>query len=186
MEKKIPKSFTLETERFVLRIPNSSDIPHIYSATQYEGFNDGMLWEPPKDMEELVAPLKRHIKAWEKESAYCFTIVRRGTDQLVGRISIRPTSKTQVWNVGFWTHPEFQHQGIMTESLASVLGFGFEQLFAIRIEASYALWNKASEKVLKRNGMKFVEYIEQGFQKRGKWVEENLYAIDKEDWMKHF
>jgi ribosomal-protein-alanine N-acetyltransferase len=30
--------------------------------------------------------------------------------------------------------------------------------------------------------MKFVRYIPQGFQKHGKWVEENLLAIERKDW----
>ena len=73
----------------------------------------------------------------------------------------------------------------MTESLGAVLAFGFGELAAIRIEARHALWNHASEKVLKKNGFQFVRYLPQGFQKRGEWVEENLLAIDKKDYPSH-
>jgi len=181
---KIPKTQILKTPGFLLRIPNTSDIPHVYSATKYKGFNDGMLWNPPEKEEELIRPLERNIEAWEKGEGYSFTIVKKETDKLLGRISIRKTKEKDVWDVGFWTHPESQRQGVMTEALAVVINFGFEELSASRIEACHALWNKASEKVLKRNGMKFVCYIEKGFQKHGKWVEENKLAIDKENWTK--
>lgn len=87
-----------------------------------------------------------------------------------------------IWNIGFWTHPESQRQGIMTESVHAILRFGFEELLATRIEACHAIWNKASEKVLERNGMKFVRYIPQGFKKKGQWIDENLLAINKEEW----
>ena len=63
----------------------------------------------------------------------------------------------QVWNVGFWTHPDSQSQGIMTEVLSGILKFGFEDLSAVRIEACHVIWNKASEKVLKKNGFEYFQ-----------------------------
>ena len=49
---------------------------------------------------------------------------------------------------------------------------------------SHALWNKASEKVLLRNGMIFERYVAEGFKKNGEWVEENLLVINREQWNK--
>ena len=71
----------------------------------------------------------------------------------------------------------------MTESVKAIL-VGFETLGAEKIEAYHALWNDQSERVLKRVGMEFIEYIPQGFMKKGKWVEENKLAITKEEWNK--
>ena len=182
MKIEIPKSYFIETKRFKLRIPEMEDIPYIFSATRFEGFNDGMLWEPPDTIEELTAPLNRSIQSWESCKAFSFTIVKKGSTELLGRIGIRQTNIEHVWNVGFWTHPESQKKGVMTEALQGVLKFGFEELSAERIEACHAIWNKASEKVLKRNGMRFIRYIEKGFKKKGEWVDENLLAINKEEW----
>jgi len=72
----------------------------------------------------------------------------------------------------------------MRKALQRVLAFRFSSLSANCIEACYALWNKGSEKVLQRNGMTFEKYIEKGFEKNGKWVEENLLAIEKGNWLK--
>ena len=141
-----------------------------------------MQWDPPGSMDELVGPLQRAHAAWEKGEAYQFTIEDKETDAFLGRISIRITEEADVWNVGFWTHPEQQNKGVMTEALQGLLKFGFEQLEASRIEACHAIWNKASEKVLKKNGMAFVRYLEQGFLKQGKWVEENELAIERQTW----
>ena len=135
------------------------------------------------NQEELLKPLENNIKSWEEGKSYCFTIERKEERKLLGRISIKKTEEA-IWDVGFWTHPKVQNKGIMTESLEMVLKFGFEKLLAKRIEACYAIWNKASEKVLKRNGMKFVKYLEKGFKKDGKWVEENNFAITREEWNK--
>ena len=69
----------------------------------------------------------------------------------------------------------------MSEALKAIIDFGFIRLEADEIEACHALWNKASEKVLQRNGMTFLEYIEKGFQKNGAWVPENLLEIRRAD-----
>jgi len=178
----VPKTYKIETENYILRMPNEADIPLVFSATRYKGFNDGMLWNPPQTQEELLAPLKRNIKSWEASEAYTFTIVRKGENQLLGRISIRKTTEKETWDVGFWTHPLAQNQGVMTEGLEGVLRFGFENLQAKRIEACHAIWNIGSEKVLQKNGFKFVKLIAKGFKKEGKWIAENMLAISIEEW----
>jgi [ribosomal protein S5]-alanine N-acetyltransferase len=81
-------------------------------------------------------------------------------------------------------HPEQQGKGYMTESAKAILELGFTILDAEKIEAFHALWNKKSEKVLKSVGMNFIEYIPQGFIKKGEWVKENKLGITKEEWNK--
>lgn len=179
---KIPKTYTIKTERLLLRIPSKDDIPYIFSATRFAGFNDGMQWNPPAKAEDLLAPLERNLQAWESGEGFSFTITKQGNSALIGRISIRKTTATNVWNIGFWTHPNTQNQGIMTEAVRAILQFGFDVLKAIRIEACYATWNKASEKVMLKNGMKPIRFIEKGFLKNGEWVRENLLAIGLDNW----
>ncbi|MTB51962.1 GNAT family N-acetyltransferase [Lewinella sp. W8] len=180
----LPTSFYLTTPRLRLRIPHAKDIPRVFSATRHAGFNDGMQWEPPTAIEELRAPHERGVLAWKNGEAYGFTVAGKTTDELLGRISIRPTEEKEVWNVGFWTHPEVQGQGIMSEALTAVLDFGFTQLRATRIEAAYATWNTASEKVLRRAGFHFVQRVEEGLFKHGAWVPENVVSISRSEWRK--
>ncbi|TBR57915.1 hypothetical protein B4U84_18315 [Westiellopsis prolifica IICB1] len=179
---KILRTYRINTERCILRCVCEQDIPYVFSATRFKGFNNGMLWEAPQSIEELNEPLKRSLQAWDSGSAYTFTIESVNKGIFLGRISIRKDETEGVWNIGFWTHPEHQRQGYMTEAAKAIIEFGFTVLNAIRIEACHALWNIGSEKVLTRIGMKFVRHIEHGFQKDGKWVEENLLAIKIEDW----
>lgn len=179
---KIPKNFTLQTNRFQLRCPKMKDIPVIFSASQYKGFTDGMLWFPPTQQEDLIPTIENGINAWETGDAYSFCVTHQKNDTLIARIGIRKTNTVNVWSIGFWTHPEQQKKGIMTEVLKAVLQFGFEQLNAIKIEASYAYWNKASEKVLLSSGMRFVERIKNGFKKNNLAVDEVVMAIEQENW----
>jgi [ribosomal protein S5]-alanine N-acetyltransferase len=183
MKQVIPTDFTIETARCILRCPSEDDIPHVFAATRFVGFNDGMLWEAPANIDELYKPLQDNLLAWEAGNVFAFTITATHSKIFLGRIGIRRSEQMNIWNIGFWTHPEQQRQGYMTESAKSLMEFGFDRLGAIRIEASHALWNKASQRVLEKIGMKFIEYIPQGFQKQGKWIEENKMGITKEEWL---
>ncbi|MCB0613405.1 MAG: GNAT family N-acetyltransferase [Lewinellaceae bacterium] len=179
----LPETTTIHTENYRLRIPDESDIDFVFSATRYAGFNDGMQWEAPESREELFSPLEKSREAWAKGEAYSFTIESAGpTWTRLGRISIRKTEEKEVWNIGFWTHPEFQGKGIMTEAVGAILGFGFTKLKAVKISSSYATWNKASEKVLIHNGFKFVKHIEKGLKKQNGWVSENELALTASQW----
>lgn len=178
----ISKTLKLETERLLLRIPTLEDIPTIFSATRYKGFNDGMLWNPPENEAACIEPYYNGIKAWESGRGYGFSIDDKVKNVFMGRISIRKEKEADSWSIGFWMHPMYQGKGYTSEAVKAIIAFGFNQLQAKRIEAAYALWNKASEKVLKKNGFVFREFLEKGFQKNGVWVAENLMGIDYVEW----
>jgi ribosomal-protein-alanine N-acetyltransferase len=167
------------TRRCRLRAPDSADIPHTFSATRYSGFNDGMSWDPPVSEDELHAPLEQNLEARQANSAFAFTIEKKEDRTFVGRIVIRQTSTQDLWNIGYWTHPEHQRNGFMTEAAQTVIDFGFSVLGAKAIEARLAPWNQPSRRVLERIGMVEVEYIAQGFQKHGAWVPEFRMLIER-------
>jgi [ribosomal protein S5]-alanine N-acetyltransferase len=175
----IPQDFTIETARCRLRRPSVADLPAIFEATQVPRFHDGMESEPPERIEDLHAALSENSLAWDEG----FTIADLESNQLLGRIGIHRNQRLGVWNLGFWTHPEHQKQGYMTEAVIAIVGFGFDRLEASYIEASYALWNKSSQRVLEKAGLKFIGYMPHAFQKRGRWIEANKVRITYQQWV---
>jgi [ribosomal protein S5]-alanine N-acetyltransferase len=183
MEKNIPQDLTIETARCRLRRPSVEDLPAIFEATQFPRFHDGMESEPPKTIEDLYEPLRENSLAWEAGRLFSFTIADLSSNNLLGRIGIHKNQRLGIWNLGFWTHPEHQRQGYMTEAVIAIIEFGFDRLDAAQIEASYALWNKSSQRVLEKVGLKFVGYIPHAFQKRGRWIEANKMRITQQEWL---
>jgi [ribosomal protein S5]-alanine N-acetyltransferase len=179
----IPQDFTIETARCRLRRPTVEDLPAIFEATQVPKFHDGMESEPPETIDELHAALGENSLAWDEGRLFSFTIADLDSDRLLGRIGIHRNQRLGVWNLGFWTHPEHQRQGYMTESVIAILAFGFDRLEASYIEASYALWNKSSQRVLEKAGLKFIGYMPHGFQKRGRWIESNKMRLTHQQWL---
>ncbi len=169
----LPLTHVIDTPRCRLRAPAEADIPHIFDATRFKGFNDGMTWDPPETPAELHVFLAKTLQAWREGKAFTFRITRRPDDIFLGSIAIRQVTRPGVWDIGYWTHPNHQRCGYMRESARAILSFGFDVLGATAIEACYATWNQASQRVLETIGMTFVEHVPHGFMKNGAWVAEN-------------
>jgi hypothetical protein len=121
------------------------------------------------------------LEAWKVGSAFAFTIEKKEDRTFVGRIAIRLMSTLDLSNIGYWTHPEHQKKGFMTEAAQAVVEFGFSVLGAKGIEARHATWNIPSRVLLERIGMVEVEYLPQGFQKQGAWVPEYRMLIERKE-----
>jgi [ribosomal protein S5]-alanine N-acetyltransferase len=183
MIKVISQDFSIETARCLLRCSSVDDIPAIFEATRVPEFHQGMESEAPETIEQLYEALTENSLAWAAGRLFSFTIADLASNNLLGRIGIHKNTRLGVWNLGFWTHPEHQSKGYMTEAVTAIIGFGFERLDAAQIEASYALWNKSSQRVMEKSGMKFVGYMPHAFQKRGRWIEANKMRITRQEWL---
>ncbi len=183
LEQAISLDLTIETSRCRLRHSTVEDLPAIFEATTSPRFHAGMDSEAPARLEDLYEPLQENLLAWQEGKLYSFTIAARDSDNLLGRIGINKNRREGIWNLGFWTHPAHQGKGYMTESVIAIVSFGFERLDATQIEASYALWNKSSKRVLEKVGMRFVGYIPHAFRKRGRWIEANKMRITRQEWL---
>lgn len=172
---------TISSTRLILRRFSKADIPFVFSASRHEGFCDGMRWDPPQTEQDLLAPYEANAEAWQSGTAYTFTIEGLSTREPIGRVSIRYQSGS-IWDIGFWTHPLHQGRGFMTEAVRALTDFGFQSLHASEIQAAHATWNHASRRVLEKSGFQFIRHVPEGFLKHGRWVEENLCSITREQW----
>ena len=59
--------------------------------------------------------------------------------------------------VGYDLNPNFQKKGIMSESLKSVVNFGFIELYIERIDAFTHIQNEKSKNLLVKNGFNISE-----------------------------
>src|SRR5882762_8095971 len=96
----IPLNFSIDTSRLRLRAVSEEDVPFVWSATRYTGFNDGMRWDPPIDPAELIEITQCNLAAWQEGLVYAFTIESRRTGKPVGRLAIRLEDTPHVWYVG--------------------------------------------------------------------------------------
>lgn len=179
----LPRSYTIDTPRCLLRVPGEDDLKPVFDATRTAGFNDGLLWDPSAHINDLRGVMLRQHEYWDRGESYTFSIVLRETGEFVGRIAIRMSDAPGQWIVGYFTLPKHQGKGYMREALAAVIRLGFETLGIETIIANSATWNDRSIRLLEAAGMKHVGVNPRGFMKRGKWVAENRLAIDRATWL---
>lgn len=177
----IPLDLCLETPRCLLGCVSDDDLDHVWTATRYPGFNDGMRWNPPKVKSEISAWTQRNLATWLNNREYVFTIRSRSDNSFIGRVAIRREEES-VWSIGFWVHPGRWGQGFATEASRAIIDFGFERLAAKKIVAAHALWNGASKRVMQKLGLKYVRDNSRGFKKDHEWVAEAEYEIDRDSW----
>lgn len=170
----------LNTERLRLRIPDESDLTHVFEATRKPGFNDGMLWDPPATIEELREPLERSRRSWQNAESYHFTIERGG--EFVGRISLRPGEGEGVLDTGYWTHPKAQGQGFMKEALRALVDLAFAKMGAQAVTACYATWNEPSRRVLEAVSFRTVAIVPGAFVKGDRISDEAHARLERQTW----
>jgi len=173
----VPINTILSTERLRLRAPVLSDVEFVWSASRFEGFNDGMTWDPPRNKIELVDITKRNIREWKEGSSFTYTSELKNTNAPIGRVGIRHTTCSTVWNIGFWVHPDHWGQGYAFEAALVVLDFGFSVLHASKIVTAHAIWNTRSKRVIEKLGFQFTGENPCGFMKHDKPVAEYEYEI---------
>lgn len=165
------------TSRCRLRCPSEADTPHVWSASQTPGFNDGVAWPAPKDQNELRERLHRGWEAWEAGRVYGWTAERRADGAFLGRIDIRREPEPDHWSIGFWIHPTHQGNGYAVEIAAAMIEFGFRELEAEVISAAHEPWNSASAKVLERIGMTVIGATPGTFRSQGELVDLIEYEV---------
>lgn len=173
----VPLDKVLTTKRLSLRIVNLDDIDLVWQATQFQGFNDGLTWDPPKSPDDLVPITNRNVQNWKDGCEYTFTVIHTTDQTPIGRVGFRKLVDSDIWNLGYWIHPDYWGNGYATEAAKAVLDFGLEELGINTVQTGHATWNNASKRVIEKLGFKYTGTTPAGFYKNGKPVPEHKYEI---------
>lgn len=82
--------------------------------------------------------------------------------------------------LGYWLAESYWGKGIMTKAVKLVTEFGFNKLKFVRIYARIFIFNKASVRVLKKNGYKLEGILEKDIKKKDKFIDNYIFAKIKE------
>ncbi len=120
----------------------------------------------------------RSNKEWLSGNSFVFTITHSSLGLGIGRSVIRRDRSPNVWNIGYWIHPDHWGQGYATEASAAILEFGKTELSAAKITVAHAVDNTASQRVIEKLGFVRTGFNPSGFIKKGKPIPEYEYVIN--------
>ena len=145
----------LETERLVLRRLHLADAESLFailSDEQVARFYDDEAFTEISQAREQIEAWARGYDEWR---VIRWGIVQRGTEKIIGTCGYYGFHR---WHgrgsLGYELARPYWRQGIMTEALAAIIGFGFREVGLNRIQAVLMPGNEASEKLLEKLGFR--------------------------------
>lgn len=86
-------------------------------------------------------------------------------------------------NLGYWMAADHARKGIMSQAVAAILPFVFDELQLNRINAACLPDNLASRRVLEKNGFREEGYAENYLQIDGSWRDHVLFALTRQRYL---
>ncbi len=180
-ERKMP---VLETGRLVLRPFNLSDSSDLQRLAGDFAVADTTAAIPhPYPDGAAEAWINTHKDEFINNKMLALAVTLKEDGGLAGCVSILDIDKaSNSGELGYWIGKDFWGQGYCTEASSALIKYGFEEMNLNRIQAKHLARNPASGKVMQKLGMKQEGYLRQAFVKWGRYEDDVLYAILREDW----
>ena len=168
----------LSTPRLILRALQLSDLDDLYEYASDPGIDRYVPWEHYKNIEEARENLNEFLAEYEQDGLGAWGIEHRADKKLIGIINTSiPHPINRRVEMGYTISRAYWGQGLATEAVQALIGFGFEKMKLVRIEAVVLPENLASARVLEKSGMQF-EGLLHGYQVwRNKPCDLRMYAI---------
>ena len=171
----------IETERTLLRPIALKDNQQVFNYRSDSETNKYQNWIPKclNEVDEFIAKMPNSIN--QPKTWYQFVIVEKETKNVIGDIGIHFIDDYQS-EIGCTLSKHKQGKGVATETLHAVITYLFKALNKHRIIASIAPENTGSIKLVKRLGFRKEGHFRKSILTDGKWVDDIVYAILKEEW----
>ena len=155
---------SIETDRFVLRVPRSTDGSAVHDAVadvidQLRICPGSWPWA---NQEQSVAVSTAHCERarenFERQKKWNLFVFDRKTEQVVGDAEFHTIhAELNMWELGFWTRTSQQRQGTMTEALTALVEWMKQNNPGIEILTKHDINNVASIKLVEKLGFKPVD-----------------------------
>jgi len=170
----------LVTERLTLR-----------RITKEDAFRTFKLRSNLDAMRYIARPIANTIndalalhKKWDDglktNSSIMWGICLENDPELIGNIGFHKIDKENYRaEIGYMLFPEFWNQGIMSETMAIVLDYGFKQMGLHSIEAHIDPENKQSSSLLAKFNFQKEGYFKENFFFNGEFLDTEIYSLIK-------
>jgi len=154
----------LETERLLLRpvrLEDAEQVQRLFPQWEVVKYLNAVVpWPFPEDEVEMYYR-ERSLPAVERGEEWHWTIRLKGEpERIIGAISLHLNREI---NRGFWIAPDWRGRGLMTEAVAEVTRFWFEDLEQPVLRTKKAVANAASRAISVREGMRRVRETEDDY-----------------------
>jgi len=170
----------IETNRLILRAIEASDAQGIFELDSDPEVHRYLGEKPIKSIEEAKAIVKYIQKQYEENGVARWAIIDKMTNEFVGWSGLKyekeVRSEMDYYDLGYRLKKKFWGRGIATETALESLKYGFQTINLKEIYAGAHIENIASNNVLQKAGLKFIETFEYDKEPH------HWYKINKNEW----
>ena len=148
------------TPRLRLRAFTLEDAQPLYNILQQENILQYFPTTQPPELERVERLVQRQLEHWAKHRCGWWAVVPLGQEQLVGWNGLQFLPETGEIEVGYLLSKSSWGSGLATEGARAALEFGFETLDLEEIIGLVHPENIASQRVLEKSGLVFVDRAE--------------------------
>lgn len=145
-------------------------------------------WEPVWPRDDLSrSAYRRRLRHYSREArddhGYAFFVFDASTGQLNGGVTLSNVRRgvTQSATLGYWVGAPYAGRGVMTNAVALLVPYIFEDLRLHRLEAATQPNNAASIRVLEKNGFQREGFARRYLKINGAWQDHVLFALLTDD-----
>ncbi len=175
----------LETSRIRLRPYRDADVEAmfaLYSDPKVMRYWSFPAWTERSQAEQYLA---RAWAAMEAGEIFPWAIADRASDELIGALTFFSLHREQRrLEVGYSLSSARQGQGLAAEALRCAIGFGFDTVGLVRIEADIDPRNDASAKLLERLGFVREGLLRKRWRVNGEVCDTAFYGLLPEDFVR--
>ena len=115
---------------------------------------------------------------------FTFALELKETGELVGHVALKTGEDGRQAEIGFTLAREFHGRGLAFEAASRVLEYVFTELGLHRVTAITDCENQRSVALLGRLGMRREGHFIRNVWFKGRWGDEYLYAVLREEWLR--
>ena len=176
---------SLETRRLALRPWEETDAERLHELASNPAVGQAAGWPPHSSAEESLRVIREVFSAPDT-----FAIILKEENAPCGSINIMNSENSNVelaegeGEIGFWLGAPYWGRGYMTEALAEILRYGFEERGLSRLWCAYFEGSGRSKRVQEKRGFKFHHTERDIFWKlTGDVRTMHVCLLEKGDWL---
>jgi len=173
----------IKTKRLLIRRFRKDDLDGIYDYASREKAARYVLWPRHRSRKDTKAFLKETFRHYKKGHTFYYAVELVKTGALIGSVGFIPDAERAAVHgnleIGYSFNPGYRGKGYCAEAVKALIRETFKKLRIRRIQACCNVKNKASERVMKRAGMKKEGTFRKYMVVKGSIWDIHMYSIIK-------
>ncbi len=173
----------VETPRLILRKLTPDDAQDMFEYASDPEMTRYVAWSPHTSIESSQEFIAWVMNRYERGQVANWGVERKGGRKLIGTCGYGWWDVSNAHaEIGYALARRYWNQGLTTEAVKAVIAFGFQRMGLHRVQATCAIENIASARVMEKAGMQFEGVLRGYMLKKGVYFDQKMYSILRDEW----